>query len=236
MRLYVLLILTLLSLAYYQNSDVDTFKHSRILRTQNRLANNIVEYFYKDSKLIRVQSNKRLTEYKYFEKYIVRLTTDSLAGSFIIDTLKLNKYGLVEEMVTAKKTDVLNVYNYDSLGFCTEYTLFVKGSIIGRTTFSIANDNVTVTKTMDNSKILSTLFSCYDYNKFNSISNANLGTSFLGASSKNLKKEDVRIGSKGDTIAHLKYTYQFDTHGRVSQKNTIRNGDTIEAMFFTYLP
>jgi hypothetical protein len=166
-------------------------------------------------------SNGNISTYQYMRDVIYRKTSDPKTKTYTIDTFFLDNRGLATVLHSGGHLSTINssqLFEYDSNGFQTGWKTMDRGVIrnVFKSTYADSNE-IRVRQNFPGDKRVGMFYSYYDTTRVNTLGNENLGTAFLGRSSKNLIKEYVQIWGKGDT-ALTHYDYRFDDKGRMSIK------------------
>ena len=209
---------------------------SRIKRETNYLKHESTDYYYSpDGKVVSIEkSNGRKINYQYLDNKILVQNdgSDSSGRPLGSTTLYLNSAGFADSSIYSA-CSYRNYYIYNLDGFVIQVQNYIDSNLTF-TQYSTIKDGDIISETITNPyfHFHSTDNYAYYKDKENTIGNENTGMRFVGASSHNLVKREIKNGQEFDGFS---YAYQFDKEERVILK-TVRyaNGSIKDSIAYTY--
>jgi hypothetical protein len=218
--LYTASVIFIISSAFYTTTTIDPSK-ARVKTVTNCLTGYSTFYFYNsDGFIARTRSSiGDSSSYDYTWSKVIRRSFEVMRHFTTIDTMNLNKVGLVERIMPNNKSHVLVKRAFNVEGNLIQSTDYdEKGEIIAVQNYSYAAGNqITFTSTRGNNEIFFTANYTYYIDKPNTTDASNMGNSFSGIVSKSPVKSS-KSQSAGLPAEYKNYTYHYDEKNRITIK------------------
>jgi len=238
-----LLLIIIATLCYSFQTSVTVAKPKvRVKLLTNLISNQTTEYFYDPSgHITRIKSsNGNEISYEYLSgKMILRRYNEIKRGTSFVDTMMLNKNGLVEKIISSNPAIITQTheYNKDKNLILNTYVYPIKDSItFSHNSYEYQNGNeVSNILKETTGEIRWITKSTYYTDKTNTIGNENLGSDFVGTSSKNPIKSFVS-GASGQEMLTTNYNYHYDDKGRIIIKASyaLKTGKLTDSVAYSY--
>ena len=240
-----LLLLMIATVCYSFQTGINTSKSKTRVKTIVHIqSKDSSEYFYKpDGHISRIRNSKgNNIAYEYLSNRILRRYNDVARGKSFVDTMILNKNGLVAKITSDNSAVMMQERQFNNEKYVSQNisTSYHKDSAIRYyNTYEYQNGNEVTAILADGSGgIHSTITSTYYADKMNTIGSENLGSDFAGASSKNPVKSILwrpAAGSGVDPVTTV-FNYHYDDKGRIIIKVSYdaKSGRLQDSVAYTY--
>jgi hypothetical protein len=173
------------------------------------------------------------TEFIYYSGLIIRKQRASNQEAFTIDSLFLNREGIVESIAAVSGGKAYMEYDKDN--HLTKSTTYFNASISLTSEYIWSSGNLTtVTNKNERDNLISTNKYEYYDNTLNLIGNHQMGMPFMGLSSKSLIKKLTTVSSNGDTTVRF-YEYRRSRNEKTLIKITKDiNNSTLDSVVYIF--
>jgi YD repeat-containing protein len=196
------------------------------------------EYVYNsEGHITSVKSTKgNNASYEYFNDKILRRYYDVTKGLSFVDTLALNRNGLVVSITSNNPTTITEKRDFNQDNYLSQTTLYDKmGKMSGALVYEYQNGNLaSYTMTDASGNKMSTNTYSYYTDRDNTTGDDNIGEGFVGSIAKNPVKSAM-CQLLNLAPVYYKYNYHYDNNGRikimVGHKNS---GELTDSIVYTY--
>ena len=237
MRKAILLFTLLIIATFFYAATIPRERH-RVKKIINYLTRDTTEYFYNpDGHVAKIHSSKgNNVTYEYSKGTILKRYNDVMRGLTFVDTMTLNKDGLVDRLSSNNPGTRQETRKFNSDRFLVEAKLYDKnGNISATSGCEYQNGNqVSFVIKESSRKLMNSIIYQYYTDKINTIGNENLGSDFTGVGSKNPVKASTSHLDGSPPVA-LYYNYHYDEKERISTRVMFnKSGKLLDSIAYIY--